>query len=64
MAMYLENRAGKDHDATVTVENHTDHTVTLKLDGKKVMPVSSANGFIRFDIKVAGNDQKIEVLTD
>ena len=64
MAMYLENRAGKDHDATVTVENHTDHKVTLKLDGKKVMPVSSVNGFIRFDIKVAGNDQKIEVFTD
>lgn len=64
MVMYLENRAVKDHDATVSVENHTGHKVTLKLDGKKVMPVSSVNGFTRFDIKVAGNDQKIEVLTD
>ena len=64
LAMCLENRAGKDHNATITVENHTDNTVTLKLDGKKVMPVSSTNGFTRFDIKVAGNDQKIEVLTD
>ena len=62
--MPIDNRTDNEHITTVRIENHTGRMIGLKLDGKKQIIKSSVNGFLTYDIKIKGNKQKIEIITD
>lgn len=64
ITMSIDNRVENEHITTVKIENHIGRIIGLKLDGKKQILKSSVNGFLTYDIKIKGNKQKIEIITD
>lgn len=62
ITVFIENRAGKDHETCLMIENPAGRQITVKLNGKQTFPETGEAGFLIYKLKISGNNQRLEIL--